>query len=70
MLDELAVEYEGKVTIGKMNVDENPNTPAAFGVRSIPYLVLMVNGEIADSITGAQPKAQFKALLDKHSANA
>lgn len=68
MLDELSAEYEGKISVGKMNVDENPNTPATYGVRSIPYLVLIKNGEVVDSIMGAQPKAQFKAILDKHSS--
>jgi len=70
LLDELSAEYDGKVSIGKMNVDENPNTPATYGVRSIPYIVLIKDGEVVDSLMGAQPKAQFRAILDKHSANA
>ena len=65
VLDALASEYEGKVTIGKMNVDENSNVPANFGVRSIPFMVLFKNGEVVDSLVGAHPKNKLKDLIDK-----
>ena len=65
ILDEVASEYEGKVCIAKMNVDENANTPATYGVRSIPYMAIFKNGELVDSIVGAKPKAELVELLDK-----
>lgn len=65
VLDALASEYEGKVTIAKMNVDENSNVPANFGVRSIPFMVLFKNGEVVDSLVGAHPKNKLKDLIDK-----
>ena len=63
-LDALAKEYVGKVKIAKMNVDENANIPAAFGVRSIPYMVLFKGGKVVDSLIGAHPKNKLKELLD------
>lgn len=62
VVEELAGEYEGKAVIGKVNVDENPNTSAKFGIRSIPTLLIIKNGEIVDKQVGAVPKA---ALADK-----
>jgi thioredoxin 1 len=63
-LDALAQEYGGKVKIAKMNVDENSHTPATFGVRSIPFMVLFKNGKVHDSVVGAHPKAKLKQLID------
>jgi len=65
VLEALAEEYSGKVKIVKMNIDENANTPAEFGVRSIPYLVMFKNGEVVDSVLGAQPKTKIKEMIDK-----
>ncbi len=64
-LEQLAEEFKGKVTIAKMNVDENANTPSQFGVRSIPYLVIMKNGKVVDSAVGAVPKAKLVDMLTK-----
>tara|TARA_B100000902_G_C26923018_1_gene722625 strand:+ start:351 stop:680 length:330 start_codon:yes stop_codon:yes gene_type:complete len=64
-IEELAQEYEGKLVVGKMNVDENANTPTEYGVRSIPFMVLFQNGKMVDSIVGAQPKAKIKELINK-----
>jgi thioredoxin 1 len=64
-LDALAGEYQGKVKIAKMNVDENANTPASFGVRSIPFMVMFKGGKVVDSLVGAHPKARLKELIDK-----
>lgn len=66
VLDSLAEEYNGKILIAKMNVDENANVPANYGVRSIPYMVLFKGGEVVDSIVGAQPKNKLKELLDRY----
>jgi thioredoxin 1 len=65
ILEDLAKEYKGKITIAKLNVDENPNTPSIYGVRSIPYLVLLKNGKIVDSIVGAVTKTKLAMMLDK-----
>jgi thioredoxin 1 len=65
-LEALAEEYKGKVTIAKMNVDENANAPAQYGVRSIPYLALFKGGEVVDSLVGSVPKAKLTDLLDKN----
>ena len=64
IIDELAKEYEGKVRVVKMNVDENPATPTKFGIRAIPTLVVFKNGETVEQITGAVTKAAMKELLD------
>ncbi len=63
VLDELAVELEGKVIIAKMDVDENQATPARFGIRSIPNMVIMKDGLEAGRIVGARPKADLKSAL-------
>ena len=63
IVEELAKEYEGKIKIGKMNVDENKNTPAKFGIRSIPTLILFKGGNVMDTIIGAVPKADIEDKL-------
>jgi len=62
-LEELSVEMAGKVKIAKINVDDNPELAARFGVRGIPMLALIKNGEMADQITGARPKSQLSAWI-------
>jgi thioredoxin 1 len=57
VVEELAGEYEGKASIGKLNVDENPNMTAKFGVRSIPTLLVFKNGQVVDKQVGAVPKS-------------
>ena len=63
-LEELAAEYAGKVKIVKMNVDENPESPAALGVRGIPALFLFKDGKVVSNKIGAAPKAALKAWID------
>jgi thioredoxin 1 len=65
VLDALAEEYKGRLTIAKMNVDENANIPASFGVRSIPYIVMFKSGKMVDSIVGAVPKARLKEMIER-----
>ncbi len=65
VIDELAAEFEGKVAITKMNVDDNPATPGKFGIRAIPTLILFKNGEIAEQVTGAVGKSQLVEMLNK-----
>jgi thioredoxin 1 len=62
-LEELSVEMAGKVKIAKINVDDNPELAARYGVRGIPMLALIKNGEMADQITGARPKSQLSAWI-------
>jgi thioredoxin 1 len=64
VLDELAGEYQGRVKIVKVNVDENAATAAKFGVRGIPTLTLFKNGEIASTKVGALSKSQLTAFID------
>ena len=64
IIDELAEEYEGRVIIAKMNVDENPTTPTKFGIRAIPTMILFQGGEAVEQVTGAVTKASIKEMLD------
>jgi thioredoxin 1 len=65
VIDALAGEYEGKVKIMKLNVDENPQTPAQYGVRGIPTLIIFKGGSESERIVGAQPKNNVDAALKK-----
>ena len=62
-LEELAVEYEGKFKVVKVNVDENPNSPAQMGVRGIPALFVFKNGEVVSNRAGAAPKAALQSWI-------
>ena len=68
LLDELADEYDGKVKVGKVNVDEQQALAAEYGVRAIPTLLVFQNGQVADQIVGARSKRNFKASLDRVAA--
>jgi thioredoxin 1 len=59
IVDQLADEYAGKLKIVKMNVDDNPRTPANYGVRGIPNLILFKNGQVQQQIVGAVPKSHL-----------
>ena len=63
VISELADEYEGKVKVGKVNVDEQPELAAAFHVASIPTVVLFKDGEIADTSVGYRPKQQLEEMI-------
>jgi thioredoxin 1 len=64
VIEEMATEYDGKAIIGKVNVDNNPGVSAQFGVRNIPTILFIKNGEVADKSVGAVPKAQLTQKLD------
>ena len=64
IVEELASEYDGKLKVVKMNVDDNPQTPAQYGVRGIPNLILFKGGEVRQQIVGAVPKAQLVKAID------
>jgi thioredoxin 1 len=65
VVDGLAAEYEGRVKIAKLNVDENPATPGQYGVRGIPTLILFKDGQVVDQVVGAVPKNQLEGLIKK-----
>ena len=65
-LDELAVEFDGKVTIAKVNVDENPRTAQALGIRSLPTLMLVKGAEVKETVLGAQPKSKLDEFINRH----
>ena len=64
-LEELASQYAGKVKIVKVNVDENPDSPAVLGVRGIPALFMFKGGEVVSNRMGAAPKAALKSWIDE-----
>src|SRR5450432_943151 len=68
VLDELATEYQGKVKIGKVNIDEHQGLAAQFGVRAIPTLLIIKNGQVAEQMVGAKSKRDLKASLDRATA--
>ena len=67
IVEELAKEYDGKIAVGKCDVEENDELAAEYGIRNIPTIIYMKNGEIVDKVVGAAPKAtleeKLKALL-------
>jgi len=66
VLDEIAEELDGVIKVGKLNVDENNQTPAQFGVMSIPTLIIFKGGQEVERIIGFKPKAELSALLKKY----
>lgn len=66
VLDEIAKEYAGKLTVAKLNIDENPETPQRYGVRGIPTLMLFKDGEVEATKVGALSKSQLAAFLDSN----
>lgn len=64
IVDECAEEYAGKLKVFKMNVDENPATPARFGIRAIPTLIIFKDGNTVEQHTGSMPKDQLRQLID------
>jgi thioredoxin 1 len=68
ILDEVSTAYEGKLQIAKLNVDENRDIPAKFGIRGIPTLMLFKDGQLAATKVGAMSKAQLTAFIDQQLA--
>jgi thioredoxin 1 len=64
-VEELAKEYRGKIKVGKMDVDENPQTPSTYGIRGIPTLILFKGGKAANQVVGAVPKIKLKAMIEE-----
>lgn len=65
VVEELAKEYEGKIKVGKLNIDENPQTPSRYGVMSIPTIMIFKDGQPVKSIIGAQGKDNFKKAIEE-----
>ncbi len=66
VLDEIANEYDGRVKIAKLNIDDNPNTPPRYGIRGIPTLMLFKDGEVEATKVGAVSKSQLTAFIDSN----
>ena len=66
ILEEIATEYEGRVTVAKLNIDENPETPPKYGIRGIPTLMLFKGGSVAATKVGALSKSQLAAFIDSN----
>ncbi len=66
ILEEVAKDYQGRLKVAKLNIDENPQTPPKFGIRGIPTLMLFKGGEVEATKVGALSKSQLTAFLDSH----
>jgi len=66
ILEELSNEYQGRLRVAKMNVDENPETQKRFGIRGIPTLLLFDEGELKEQVVGVQTKSQLIGLIEKY----
>lgn len=66
IIDELSTEFEGRVTIGKVNVEDEQDLAVQFGVRNIPTVLFIKNGEVVDKQVGAVPKAALQEIINKH----
>ena len=65
-VEALATEYAGKITIGKLNIDDNPGTPEKFQIRGIPTLLIFKGGQVVETVVGLAHKDDIKARIDKH----
>jgi thioredoxin 1 len=67
VLEEIADEYKGKMSVAKLNIDDNPNTPPKYGIRGIPTLMIFKNGEVAATKVGALSKSQLLEFIQANS---
>jgi thioredoxin 1 len=65
IVKDLATQYDGKVKVVKMNIDENPGTPGKYGVRALPTVLAFKGGTVVEQITGARPKSAFEDMVQK-----
>jgi thioredoxin 1 len=65
IVEEISSTYEGKIKVGKMNVDENQSTTMKFGIRSIPTIIMFKGGEAVDQIIGAVPKGEIEKVVER-----
>jgi len=66
VIEELSKEYDGKVNIGKVNVDNNPQVSTNYGITSIPAILFIKGGQVVDKLVGAQPKSNFVKKIEAH----
>jgi thioredoxin 1 len=66
VIEELSKEYDGKVNVGKLNVDLNSQVPSNYGITSIPAILFIKNGQVVDKLVGAQPKGNFVKKIEAH----
>ncbi len=66
LMEELAKEYDGRVNVGKVNVDHNPQVSMNYGITSIPAILFVKGGQVVDKLVGAQPKANFVKKIEQH----
>ena len=66
ILDEIAADYAGRIKVAKLNIDDNQNTPANYGVRGIPTLMIFKNGAVEATKVGAMSKSQLSSFIDSH----
>ena len=66
VIEELSKEYDGKVNIGKVNVDNNPQVSMNYGITSIPAILFVKGGQVVDKLVGAQPKSNFVKKIEQH----
>ncbi len=66
VIEELSKDYDGKVNIGKVNVDTNPQISMDYGITSIPAILFVKGGKVVDKLVGAQPKANFVKKIEQH----
>ena len=66
VIEELSKEYDGKLKVGKVNVDNNPQVSLNYGITSIPAILFIKNGEVVDKLIGAQPKSNFVKKIEAH----
>ncbi len=66
IIDQLSTEYAGKINVGKLDVDSNPEVSMKYGIRSIPTILFVKGGQVVDKVVGAVPKAQLQSTIQKH----
>ena len=66
VIEDLSTQYEGKVNVGKVNLDYNPEISVKYGITSVPAILFIKNGEVVDKLIGAQPKANFVKKIEAH----
>jgi len=65
-IEELSKEYDGRINVGKVNVDHNPDLSVTYGVTSIPVILFIKGGKVVDKLVGAQPKSNFVKMIEQH----
>ena len=66
VIEDLSKEYAGKINVGKVNVDNNPEVSMNYGITSIPAILFIKNGQVVDKLVGAQPKSNFVKKIEQH----